>query len=149
MGTPRKICNFGGCNQLAVAGQSYCQHHLQTKQGNVFEAGFKRNPEHVKFYAGHRWNKTRAAFRKAHPLCEECKAQGIITPAQMVHHDPELSELLAKGMNPYDWQYLHSLCNRCHLGHLRSKKKVVKETKSKISMGEGVPKSLKHLLLYR
>lgn len=35
---------------------------------------------------GHRWQKARATFLKAHPLCTYCKAQGLLTPATVVDH---------------------------------------------------------------
>ena len=56
------------------------------------------------------WKKLRAVKRMADPLCEECKAKGIIKGAECVDHITPIS----KGGDPYSWSNLQSLCKKCH-----------------------------------
>ena len=37
-------------------------------------------------YHSYRWTRLSKVFREQHPLCAECKRQGIITPAEVVDH---------------------------------------------------------------
>jgi hypothetical protein len=39
---------------------------------------------------------------------------GCGKPSRMVHHDPEVRVLLAKGLDPCDWKYLKALAWGCH-----------------------------------
>lgn len=75
---------------------------------NQFYNMFERNPESNKRY-GRAWKRARDRFIKAHPLCEECKKQGKLTPAEEVHHIIPLSQ---GGGN--DESNLMSLCKSCH-----------------------------------
>ena len=64
-----------------------------------------------------RWRNIRNAYLNQHPLCERCKANGIVTIAECVHHitpvedgrSVEEMELLAYNINN-----LQSLCIPCH-----------------------------------
>lgn len=63
---------------------------------------------------GGRWQKARAAWLKAHPLCEMCLDQGVTTAATLVDHiEPHRGdhELFWRRDN---WQ---SLCAPCHNSH--------------------------------
>ncbi|HEY5465546.1 MAG TPA: HNH endonuclease signature motif containing protein, partial [Clostridia bacterium] len=51
----------------------------------------------------------RARYIMAHPLCEECKKAGRLTPAKEVHHVVPLN----KGGTHYN-NNLISLCKSCH-----------------------------------
>lgn len=68
------------------------------------------------FYKSKAWKITRDSYyRSQNGLCERCKAQGLISPAYIVHHkihlndenvnDPELS---------LSWDNLECLCQTCH-----------------------------------
>jgi len=70
----------------------------------------KARPVIHEFYKTKAWRKTSVAYRQEHPLCEECLRQGIITPAEMVHHVVEITD----GGDPLDWDNLESLCLACH-----------------------------------
>jgi len=74
------------------------------KQYNQFE----RDPLSNKRY-GRSWKRIRDRFIKAHPLCEECRKQGRLTPAEEVHHILPLSK---GGTN--EMGNLLSLCKPCH-----------------------------------
>jgi len=62
------------------------------------------------FYQSTEWRKLRAAYRRAHPLCEECLREGRTEPAVIVDHVKEIVD----GGAPYDWDNLRSLCLACH-----------------------------------
>ncbi len=72
-------------------------------------------------YNGRKWrDKTRAPFLACDPdtglprLCIHCEAKGIATVATVADHEPPAKQLIARGLDPYDWQYLQPLCKRCH-----------------------------------
>ena len=102
---PKRPCAYPGCNRLAEKGQ-YCTEHLKemNKQYNEFE----RDPESNKRY-GRAWKRIRDRYIKSHPLCEECKQNGNLTPAEEVHHIKPLSK---GGGN--EGSNLMALCKSCH-----------------------------------
>jgi hypothetical protein len=119
----KTVCRKLGCNTL-VETPGHCEDH---QDKSVQEKGFEKQDynksmETKRFYSSYRWTKTSLRHRAKVPLCEECQESGIVQIAEMVHHEPPLEELLKRGLNAHDEQYLHSLCNNCHLGHLRDKK---------------------------
>ena len=116
----KKVCRKLGCNAL-VEIPGHCDDH-QKETTSFATLDSRKTVLTKKFYSSWKWTKTSRRFRTDNPLCEECKEKGIVQSAEMVHHEPPLEVLLEKGMNAYDSQYLHSLCDNCHLGHLREKK---------------------------
>jgi 5-methylcytosine-specific restriction protein A len=69
---------------------------------------YGRDPETNKRY-GRAWKKIRARFLSKHPLCEQCKKAGRLTPAEEVHHILPLAD---GGTN--DESNLMALCKSCH-----------------------------------
>lgn len=59
----------------------------------------------------HRWNMLSKRYRTLHPLCEDCDADGRITPSIEVHHTVPV--LVDKG-RLHDWTNLVALCRGCH-----------------------------------
>ncbi len=102
---PKRACAYTGCSRLAESGK-YCIEHQKerNKQYNKFE----RDPESNKRY-GRAWKRIRDRYINLHPLCEECKRNGILTPAEEVHHIKPLSK---GGGN--ERSNLMSLCKSCH-----------------------------------
>jgi 5-methylcytosine-specific restriction protein A len=100
----KKPCAYQGCPNLT--GGRYCEEHakLAAKQYNQYS----RDPATNKRY-GRSWARIRAAFLSANPLCERCKRDGRLTPAEMVHHKVRLTD---GGTN--DWNNLMALCTECH-----------------------------------
>lgn len=70
----------------------------------------------AKIYNSTRWRKIRTLHLQANPLCEECKRQGRITPAEEVHHIVSfMSVQPAKRIEvAYDLSNLESICKVCH-----------------------------------
>ncbi|WNF36838.1 HNH endonuclease signature motif containing protein [Bacillaceae bacterium IKA-2] len=101
---PKKPCSYPSCPEL-VDGR-YCEEHqkLIDKQYNRYQ----RDPATRKRY-GKQWRRIRDSYINAHPLCEQCKKDGKLTPAQEVHHIKPLS----KG-GTHDESNLMSLCTSCH-----------------------------------
>ena len=105
-----------------MQGGGYCDKH-KTVPTPAFETlNSKKTSEQKKFYSSRKWTETSKQHRQQEPLCRRCKANGLIVPAQMVHHNPPVEDLIARGLSPYDHAYLESLCNKCHLVELRKKK---------------------------
>lgn len=106
---PRKAkrpCRFRGCPLLTDLESGYCKEHekIQTRHYDKFI----RSPEHNKRY-NYQWRKLRKRFLDAHPLCEQCKANGRYTAATEVHHIKPLAD---GGTN--DENNLMALCKPCH-----------------------------------
>ena len=69
------------------------------------------------YYRSHVWHDLRNSYIREHPLCEECLSNGIIKPAEEVHHLIPFSQ----GANAeerwnlfLDADNLQSLCHTCH-----------------------------------
>lgn len=62
------------------------------------------------FYHTNRWTVLSSSFRKDHPLCEQCKREGRITPSEVTDHIKPIHQ----GGNPYDRENLQALCQQCH-----------------------------------
>lgn len=68
------------------------------------------------FYKSSAWLHTRAAYlEQCNYICERCMEQGVITPAEDVHHIVHLTPANYKNpevsLNP---ENLMALCQRCH-----------------------------------
>ena len=73
-------------------------------------------------YHTYRWAKLSRAFRAEHPLCEECRKNGIIKAATCVDH---IEPWPICGDRFYDRSNLQALCDECnHLKGQRDKKKI-------------------------
>jgi 5-methylcytosine-specific restriction protein A len=67
-------------------------------------------PRRHKIYWSSSWQAVRRQYREEHPLCEACLRDGVVKPADLVHHKVEISE----GGDPFDVENLESLCTSCH-----------------------------------
>ncbi len=101
---PKKPCAHPGCPVLTDS--RYCPEH-QKLADRQYEQ-YRRDPATRKRY-GRNWQRIRAQYIAAHPLCERCLAEGKHTPVQEVHHKIPLSK---GGTN--DYSNLMSLCTSCH-----------------------------------
>ena len=100
---PKRPCNHPGCPALTDTG--YCEQHNRHKSYNRQ----RKDSEAAAFYRSKDWRITSQQFRGMYPQCQACGK-----PARMVHHEPELVVLLARGDDPLDWSWLKSLCWSCH-----------------------------------
>ena len=69
-----------------------------------------------KFYASVAWKETRKAYRKSQGgLCERCKAKGLITPGEIVHHKVYLTPENINDPNvTLNFDNLELVCRACH-----------------------------------
>jgi len=101
---PKRPCSFPGCPKLTDG--RYCEEHAKLEAQRYERYG--RDPATKKRY-GRTWKRIRNRYIRAHPLCERCKTNGKITPADEVHH---IKPLALGGTNAED--NLMSLCKSCH-----------------------------------
>ena len=94
----RRPCAHMGCPELVPAGERYCANHKR-------EAGRGGDNSHY----DRRWRKIREIFLMAHPLCDECRRVGRLTPATEVHHIIAVQD----GGSDAD-ENLQALCKPCH-----------------------------------
>lgn len=101
---PKRPCSAPGCPGLTR--ERFCEIHAQEADKNYRK--FQRDPRINRRY-GARWRRIRAAYISQHPLCEDCQAQGKITPVAEVHHVLPLEH-----GGSHDFSNLRSLCKPCH-----------------------------------
>jgi 5-methylcytosine-specific restriction protein A len=120
---PRRPCKQPGCPALVVSG--YCPLHAHLI-GTEIKARFKaleaRRPEHHAFYHTYRWTLVSRLHRAREPLCRRCKQEGRVVCGELTHHNPPLEDLLRNGKDPYNEQYLETLCNDHHQAELSAKR---------------------------
>lgn len=72
----------------------------------------------AKYYNSRTWKYLRNAYIKQHPLCEMCLQNGIVTPAEHVHHK---NEFMRGNTDRERWTLftdetnLQALCKNCHI----------------------------------
>lgn len=95
-----------------------------------------RDPRYQRLLNSKRWKLLRQEYLRAHPLCERCKADGLIRSAIDVHHKVPVESahtLMEMEQLAFDWHNLQALCIPCHakthkeMG--KNKKENVKERK--------------------
>lgn len=101
---PKRPCSYAGCPELTDS--RFCEQHAK-QEAKRYEK-YDRDPATRRRY-GREWKRIRDRYVTEHPLCEECKKQGKLTPAQEVHHVIPLSK---GGTHAED--NLMSLCTPCH-----------------------------------
>ena len=101
---PKKPCAYPGCYRLTNS--RYCEEHAK-QMARHYEKHI-RDPGSAKRY-DRAWQKVRAAFLQAHPLCELCQSEGRLTPAELVHHKVKLTD---GGTN--EPSNLCAICSVCH-----------------------------------
>ena len=101
---PKRPCSYPGCPELTEG--RYCIEHEELAAKNYER--YDRDPSVRKRY-GRSWKRIRDRYIQAHPLCEECRKQGRLTPAEEVHHIVPLSQ---GGDSSYG--NLMALCTSCH-----------------------------------
>lgn len=104
----KRSCMHPGCRATYDGPGAYCDTHKpQHDYGKAYNASGKRDKERQRFETSGRWGKIRRTKLNRDPLCEDCKAQGVVTEAQEVHHvDNDY-------VNNLDTN-LMSLCVSCH-----------------------------------
>jgi len=76
---PKRPCRYSGCPNLCDSGV-YCEEHRKEWSHDALRGG-----AHVRGYDA-KWRKARTLFLRQHPLCAECRRNGVLTPATVVDH---------------------------------------------------------------
>jgi len=100
----KRPCSYPCCGRLTDG--RFCDEHRQVAERQYNH--YFRDPDTNKRY-GRAWKKIRARFLLQHPLCEQCRLENRLTPAQEVHH---IVPLANGGTN--DEGNLMALCKSCH-----------------------------------
>lgn len=98
---PKKPCNHPGCPKLTDG--YYCEEH-HALHSNDRASSSKRG-------YGSRWQKARARYLKAHPLCVFCKREGKLEKATVVDHITPHRGDRVLFWDEANWQ---ALCKPCH-----------------------------------
>ena len=101
---PKRPCSYPGCGNLTDG--RYCEEHRQIAERHYNK--YQRDPDTNQRY-GRAWRRIRARYIQAHPLCEQCKSEGRLTPAEEVHHILPLAD-----GGTHDAGNLMALCKSCH-----------------------------------
>ena len=102
---PKKPCRYPNCSELT--NDRYCDKHKK-----MIDSEYNRTSRPFKhLYNTNRWKTLRKQFLREHPLCEECKKNGVVEAATVVDHikPHQGDEELFWDQN--NWQ---SLCKQCH-----------------------------------
>ena len=101
---PKHPCSRPGCPNLTDS--RFCTEHAK-EEARRYER-YDRDPATRRRY-GSAWQRVRAAYAAAHPLCEQCLAEGRYTATEQVHHIKPLAE-----GGTHDPDNLVALCAACH-----------------------------------
>ena len=117
----KSICRVVGCGAL-ISLPGYCDIHKDKERGRFKE--LHKAPGSRAFYSKSKWTKTARAFRVRNPLCASHQRRELIVKGNLVHHTIEVPELIARGLDPYGFEYLETLCYDCHNRELRARKHI-------------------------
>jgi 5-methylcytosine-specific restriction endonuclease McrA len=108
----RSACSVPGCPNAAYKAGRCEQHYREWQRGwdsrraKTAERGYSSV-----------WRRLRQLKLRRQPLCEDCLAKGITTPAVLVHHARPINE---GGKVLPSLNELVSLCEKCHGGRHRN-----------------------------
>lgn len=115
----KSICRQVNC-WATIPSPGYCVQH-EDVEANRFKELHKA-PGSRAFYGSRKWTRTARAYRQANPLCADHKSRELVVKGDLVDHTTERNELIARGLDPYDWEYLQTLCHSCHNRKLRERR---------------------------
>jgi len=114
----KSICRQAGCPAL-VPSPGYCEQHKHIEADRFKE--LRKAPGSRAFYGSRKWTRTARAYRREYPLCAAHLRRGLVVKGDLVDHKIERNELIARSLDPYDKQYLQTLCHSCHNVKLRER----------------------------
>lgn len=101
---PSSPCRAPGCPNPGKF-RGYCADHRGLRR-----KGTKERPGTKARGYGGRWPKVSKLYRKLHPLCEHCEAEGRVTAGELVDH---IIPVRAGGAR-LAFGNLQTLCRPCH-----------------------------------
>lgn len=115
-----KLCSHAGCPEVVPFGTVRCAGHEARHAVQAKERDRQRGTASQRGY-GAAWSAFSRRWRAEHPLCEECKRQGRIVPAECVDHRVRWQSGATEAERErlkYSPDNLESLCNsppwECH-----------------------------------
>ena len=103
---PKRPCSYPGCPNLTDG--RFCKAH-QKEENKRYER-YERDPA-IKRRYGRAWKRIRDSYAASHPLCEECRKDGRLTPATVVDHIIPHRGDQRLFWDEHNWQ---PLCKSCH-----------------------------------
>ena len=102
MPTLSKACRNRYCRNRATSADGWCDECREkyAPKNDARESPSERGYDRA-------WRRLRELKLSASPLCERCKAKGLVVPANVVHHRDHDQHNNA-------WRNLESLCRVCH-----------------------------------
>ena len=100
---PNTPCKHPGCPKLVAYGKQYCEDHEglhRSDRDNASKRGYNS-----------KWQKGRARYLRAHPLCVECQREGKLVKATVVDHKVPHRGDQKLFWDEKNWQ---PLCKSCH-----------------------------------
>lgn len=102
-----RLCLTAACRELVRGSDRRCPTHERARHA---QDRAERGSAHERGY-GSRWQKTRALFLQANPLCVQCEGYGVLAPADVVDHVTPHRGDDALFWDEENWQ---PLCAKCH-----------------------------------
>lgn len=87
------------------------------KRRQQYESLDAKRKERMQIYNTARWKELRLTKLRQDPLCERCKEEGRITPADDIHHITSFmssNDFHQRRFLAFDMNNLKSLCDKCH-----------------------------------
>src|SRR5699024_7948679 len=108
---PLKPCKEFGCGNLTR--KTYCKKHEENAGEYMRNYNkYVRDPKIDSFYKSRQWQQVRAlAYERDNGLCQQCKSNGQLVQADVVHH---IVEVKIDWTRRLDIDNLESLCHSCH-----------------------------------
>ena len=90
------------------------------------------------FYTSPEWKRCARGYRAAvGGLCERCRKNGLIIPAEEVHHKIHLTpENINRPEVALNWQNLIALCKDCHMKEHRKQKRWTVDKDGNVTPGD-------------
>lgn len=107
-------CNKAGCDKLTRDKDGYCDDHKYVMEEKLAAKRRRFDKNRGSSYSrgyDHKWRKLRKYKIERDPLCEECKENGKLVPADEVHHIEPIKERPDLRLKLFN---LKSLCIDCH-----------------------------------
>lgn len=106
----RKVCTKGGCFELALQGEKYCEEHRLTDEEKAKDYNKRRGSAAQRGY-DNAWRKARKIFLAKNPFCVRCMLKRLVVPATVVDHIIPHKGNMKLFWDKSNWQ---ALCKACH-----------------------------------
>jgi len=108
---PPTACRHPGCPEITRHRSGYCKLHRIEQCKRWRREQEANRPSASKRGYGKDWQRLRNWFIQRHPVCEICKKEGRLTPAEVVHHIKSVKERPDLRL---EQENLQALCFDCH-----------------------------------